>query len=327
MRRRLHASLLVLPALALAALFAGCGSSDESSSPTPPTASAKAEDFPMGGGRTYDDFRSKYPEQLAIAIGASVMRQGKNRIPFLVLDKGAKPVSNAPVALYTVRNDGTHVRGPFIAREQPFDIKPAYLSKTTQTDPDQQKEFYVADVPFKGKPPQAVFAMVQQDGRLVAASPSPLGVKPEYPAPPPDVGQKEISAHTDTVNDVSNLSKLPPPVPPDTDMLQDDLADVLGKKPVVFVVATPALCQSRVCGPDVDVAEQVKAEVGGKVAFIHQEVYKDNQVNKGLRAQLIDYRLASEPWLFVIDRNGRITDRIEGAVSVPELRAAVQKVL
>jgi hypothetical protein len=327
MRRRLHASLLVLPALVLAPVVAGCGSSDDNSSATPPTASAKPQDFPEGNGRNYDDFRSKYPAQLAVALGASVMRQGKNRMPFLVLDKGAKPITSAPVALYTVRNDGTHVRGPFVAREQPFDIKPAYLSKTTSTDPDQQKEFYVADVPFKGKPPQAVFAMVRQDGRLVAASPSPLGVKPEYPAPPPDVGQKAISVHTDTVSDVSNVSKLTTRVPPDTDMLQDDLADVLGKKPVVFVVATPALCQSRVCGPDVDVAEQVKAEVGDKVAFVHQEVYKDNQVNKGLRPQLIDYRLASEPWLFVIDRNGHVTDRIEGAVSVPELRAAVQKVL
>src|SRR3954453_9402101 len=157
MRRSLHATLLALPALVLAVVMAGCGSSDKSSSPTPPTAAAKPQDFPKGNGRTYDDFRSKYPEQLAIAIGASVMRQGTNRIPFLVFDKGAKPISNAPVALYTVHNDGTHVRGPFLAREQAFDIKPAYLSKTTQTDPDQRKQFYVADVPFKGKPPQAVF--------------------------------------------------------------------------------------------------------------------------------------------------------------------------
>jgi hypothetical protein len=244
-----------------------------------------------------------------------------------VLDKGAKPVSGAPVALYTVHNDGTQVRGPFVAREQPFGIKSAYLSRTTQTDPDQRREFYVADIPFKGKQPQAVFAMVRQDGRLVGASPSPLGVKLEYPKPPPDVGERAISVHTDTVRDAGSVSKITTRVPPDTDLLQDDLADVLGKKPVVFIVATPALCQSRVCGPDVDVAEQVKAELGDKVAFVHQEVYRDNQVNKGLRPQLIKWRLASEPWIFVIDRTGRIAARIEGAVSVPELRAAVEKVI
>ena len=39
-----------------------------------------------------------------------------------------------------------------------------------------------------------------------------------------------------------------------------DFADVVGKKPTVLLFATPALCQSRVCGPVVDVAEQVKRD-------------------------------------------------------------------
>ena len=43
------------------------------------------------------------------------------------------------------------------------------------------------------------------------------------------------------------------------------------------------------------------------VAFIHQEIYNDNQVNKGLRPQLIAWRLRTEPWTFVIDRSGRIS--------------------
>jgi hypothetical protein len=77
----------------------------------------------------------------------------------------------------------------------------------------------------------------------------------------------------------------------------------------------------------VDVAEQVRAQIGDKAAFIHQEVYRDNKVNKGLRPQLAAWRLASEPWIFVIDRNGRIAARFEGAVSVPELRAQVEKTL
>jgi hypothetical protein len=100
---------------------------------------------------------------------------------------------------------------------------------------------------------------------------------------------------------------------------------VLGRKPIVLVFATPALCQSRVCGPVVDVADQVRAEVGGKAAFIHQEVYRDNKVSEGLRPQLVKWRLASEPWVFVIGRDGRIAARFEGAVSVPELRAAVER--
>src|SRR3954447_9856518 len=315
----------------LAAALAGCGGGGGSSTSTPapsndnPTA-AKQEDFPKGSGLTFQDVQAKYPAQLSLGIGASVMRQGPNRVPFVVLDKGARPVLNAAVALYTVRQDGTNVRGPFLAKETKFDVKPTFLAKTSASDSSTAKVFYTAEVPFKGKPPQGVFALVRMDGRLVAASPSPLGVKSSQGSPP-DVGDRAIPIHTETVKDGKKLSYLTTRVPPDANMVRDDFADVLGKKPVVLIFATPALCQSRVCGPVVDVAEQVRSEIGPKAAFIHQEIYKDNEPNKGLRPQLASWRLESEPWTFVIDRSGKITSRFEGAVSVPELRAAVQKVL
>ena len=79
----------------------------------------------------------------------------------------------------------------------------------------------------------------------------------------------------------------------------------------------------------VDVAEQVKrdAEVDGRdVAFIHQEIYNDNDINKGTRPQVNAFRLPSEPWLYVIDRDGKVSTVIEGAYSVEELQAAVDKV-
>jgi hypothetical protein len=38
------------------------------------------------------------------------------------------------------------------------------------------------------------------------------------------------------------------------------------------------------------------------------------------------YRLPSEPWLFVIDRDGKVSTAIEGAFSVAELEAAVRRV-
>jgi hypothetical protein len=315
---------------ALAAGLAGCGGGGGGSTSTPApsgnSGTPKPEDFPKGSGLTFQDLQSKYPAQLSLGIGASVMRQGPNRIPFVVLDKGARPVLNAAGALYTVHQDGTDVRGPFVAKETQFDVKPEFLAKTSASDSATAKVFYTAQLPFKGKAPQGVFALVRMDGRLVAASPSPLGVKSRQ-APPPDVGDKAISIHTETVADGKKLSYLTTRVPPDKDMVSTDFADVLGKKPIVLQFATPALCQSRVCGPVVDVAEQVRSELGDKAAFIHQEIYANNQPNKGLRPQLAKWRLESEPWTFVIDRSGTITARFEGAVSVPELKAAVEKVL
>ena len=49
----------------------------------------------------------------------------------------------------------------------------------------------------------------------------------------------------------------------------------------MLVFATPALCQSRVCGPVVDIAQQVADEYGNSADFIHMEVYNDNEISKG----------------------------------------------
>ena len=106
-----------------------------------------------------------------------------------------------------------------------------------------------------------------------------------------------------------------------------NFADVLGRKPVVLVFATPALCKSRVCGPVVDEAEQLKAQYGDKAAFIHMEIYNDNDLAKGYRPQVRAWRLPSEPWTFMIDRQGNVVESFEGAASVAELQRAIEKAI
>jgi hypothetical protein len=95
----------------------------------------------------------------------------------------------------------------------------------------------------------------------------------------------------------------------------------------VLVFATPRLCQSRVCGPVVDVAEQLKADYGDEVEFVHMEIYKNNEIQDGFRPQVAAWRLPSEPWAFAIDKQGKIAARLEGAYSARELQAAIQKAL
>jgi hypothetical protein len=94
----------------------------------------------------------------------------------------------------------------------------------------------------------------------------------------------------------------------------------------VIIFATPQLCQSRVCGPVVDLVEQAKADSGnGDVAFIHMEVFRDNRIDKGIRPQLAAFHLKTEPWLFTFNRSGREAARIEGAFSARELDQAIAK--
>ena len=112
---------------------------------------------------------------------------------------------------------------------------------------------------------------------------------------------------------------------PPSSMHDVDYADVLGKKPIVLLFATPALCSSRVCGPVVDIAEEVKSERPDDAAYIHMEIYNDNDPNKGPRPQVEDFNLPSEPWLFVIDSDGKVSTAIEGAFSKQELEDAIDK--
>src|SRR3954471_16945684 len=315
-------------AMLLVAALAGCGSSssDNTASQSQPSATAaKPEQFPAAKGLSLADLRQRYPAVAQLAPGAGALTKVPTRMHFLVIDKNGKPVLGAAVALYTLRPDGTGLRGPFPATSRTFGLSPAFVSQTAQADLQATKGFYTADPVLRSTKPGNMVALLRLDGRLVSTSPAPLGQSSG--THPVEVGQMAPRIHTQTLTDVAgNAKQLDTRVPPATDLLQDDLYDVLGKKPAVLVFATPQLCQSRVCGPVEDVVEQVKSETKGDMAFIHNEVYVDNNPNKGIRPQLTAFGLQTEPWTFVIDKTGKVVERFEGALSVDELKQAVAKV-
>ena len=114
--------------------------------------------------------------------------------------------------------------------------------------------------------------------------------------------------------------------PPDLALLRFSVADSLrAKKPFVVAFATPALCESRTCGPTVDVVEAVRKRfASSSVRFIHIEIYEDNLPGNGVNRWVKEWKLPTEPWVLVVDRGGIVRDRFEGAVSVPELERSVR---
>ncbi|MGH2970417.1 MAG: hypothetical protein ACRDK0_15345 [Solirubrobacteraceae bacterium] len=63
------------------------------------------------------------------------------------------------------------------------------------------------------------------------------------------------------------------------------------------------------------------------MTFIHQEVYVDNQVDKGLREPLRAFGLQTEPCLFTVDRAGRVAARLEGSFGIAAFEHAVRAAL
>jgi hypothetical protein len=260
-----------------------------------------------------------------VSPAARVLRLGENRFSFGVFSVAHDQITDAQVAIYAAPGVGLEgpAIGPFAARIEDLSTEPAFRAETTSSDPDAAQAVYVTEIRLD-KPGAWTFgALVKEgDGFTGSLLPTPSKVGG---FDPPDVGDLAPKVHTPTADEFADISEIDTRVPPD-DMHDEDLADVLGSKPAVLLFATPQLCQSRICGPVVDVAEQVKQEFGDQVAFIHQEVYNDNDINKGVRPQMRAYRLPSEPWLFVIDQQGKISTVIEGAFSVGELQDAVRRV-
>jgi hypothetical protein len=316
--------LLTLLVVASALLLVACGDEEKPTAPSPEPVAARPADFPSAKGKTLPELVHGLPEGPVFAPSTSVLNVGDNRFGFALFDTAKKQVDASMVAIYTSRKDGSDLRGPFTARRESFAVKPPYRSAQAAGDLANGDTFYVTDLPFTSAGKRVLTALARMDGRLVAAGGFELPV--HSGGGPPKIGDKAIMMHTLTPQDVGgDLSKLTTRVPPDKELVSTDLADVLGKKPVVLLFATPQLCASRVCGPVTDIAEQVRAESGDGVVFIHQEIYNDNDISKGTRPQVNTYRLPTEPWLFAIDRTGKVVARFEGAFSTGELARVVEK--
>ncbi|HEX4717948.1 MAG TPA: hypothetical protein VH300_05420 [Thermoleophilaceae bacterium] len=314
--------LMLSLSLALSACGAG-GSGSSDFTPTPPKVPSIAQ-FPKVRGRTMNALAANVQGGLVLAPSVSLLLPGTNRFGFGLFDRQRKQVTDASGAIYIARGPNSRAHGPYVARWESLEVKGHYLSKTVATDPNAAQTLYVANVPFRTPGKYVVLGLFRLDNRLIGAGTTVEVVKDSKV---PAVGQPAIKVDTPTKDSVGgDLSKIDTRDPHD-DMHDDNLADVLGKRPVVLLFATPALCASRVCGPVVDIAEQVRHNrPQDDTAWIHMEIYNNNQVSDGYRPQFLAYHLPQEPWLFVIDRKGKISSELQGAYSASELEKAVDAV-
>lgn len=353
LRRRATSSIACL--VAVTALASGCGGDSDStdstasqsvSRPAPPKSA-----FPKAEGRTLGEIVKSADShaELVVSPAALVFYKGENRYPFGIFNPDRSQVGDAEVALYLARVPPTAGRGgdgaagekgavarareealeqpavgPYPAAIESLATQPAYRAQTTTADPDAATVVYSTDLDFPEDGEWRIAALIKQ-GDALAAALLPSASVGEYKRIP-KVGEKAPKIHTPTAEDAGgDLAQITTRIPPDTQN-RVDYADALGKEPIILLFATPQFCQSRVCGPVVDVAEQVKEQYGDDAAFIHMEIYKDNDPSKDVRPQVEAFRLPSEPWLFAIDRQGTIQAEVEGAFGPDLLTEVVEEV-
>jgi hypothetical protein len=299
-----HARLLVVLVAALG--VAGCGSSTSS------TGSAEPGTLGAELGRSGPD--------VALIQGTSDYAVGPVRVTFLVIDSKSRSIERPRARVWV----GPSLDRPPTTSTQAA-LEPIGIPGKSESATGGVTRIYVAR--FRLTRPGKYTLVAQPDGAEIQGIAN-LDVRrrPQAPA----VGDRAIPSRTPTLasahGDVASLTTADPP---DVSLLRYSVADsVKAHAPFVLVFATPKFCSSRTCGPVVDVAQAVQRRFAGSgVRFVHVEVYKDNNPAQGFNRWFREWRLPSEPWVFVVGRDGRIKARFEGSVSEAELSAAVRRLL
>ena len=331
--------VVALFAAVLCLLVAACGGSDNEA-PKDPVGNVPSEngiresvqsasnptetDFPASSGKTLQELADTMTAGPDLALASSVFTTGgDSRMAFGMINKDGTPVYG-PTAIYVAPTPGDPAEGPFLAPADVLLTDARYRSKQAATTVDPFVAVYGADVKFPKRGEYSVLAATKKsDGALTGATGN-VSVSTADADPIPAVGEQAPVVHTDTLATVKgDEAMLDTRVPP-SDMHEVDFAEVVGKEPVALLFATPQLCASRVCGPVADIALQMKAKYGDRMKFIHQEVWVDNDTTKGLREPLKQFNLPTEPWLFVVDKTGKITARLEGSIGVSQFEEAVK---
>jgi hypothetical protein len=130
-------------------------------------------------------------------------------------------------------------------------------------------------------------------------------------------------------NDYAKLTSAPTPNP---EFYRLSLKEALRSgKPTVLLFATPAFCQTRFCGPSYDMTSDLQKQYGGRANFIHVEVYSglpnpaatNFQLAPGMHA----FGLSTEPWLYIINSDGKVAYRVEGLFTLAEIERHLKLVL
>jgi hypothetical protein len=303
------AVLLALGCLLLGACGSGSGSGKSTSSAAPPAGSLEAL---WRSGTT----------QAGIVPGSTDYQPGVNRFSFLVVDKQGKVVTTptAEVLVSTGLDASPFTRA--VARSEPIGV-PGGASAGIGS-------IYVAHVRLPK--PGRYWLLVQPGAGAEGAT--ALGnlvvpAKPDAPA----VGAHAIASDTPTLASThGNLAPLTTAAHPDRALYRISVAQALARRiPFVLTFATPKFCQSRTCGPVVDVVSAVaKKFAGTPIRFIHVEIYKQNDPAKGFNRWVTgpgSWNLPNEPFTFVVDRRGVIRAKLSGAFSVGELERTIRETL
>ncbi|TAL08292.1 MAG: hypothetical protein EPO00_07445 [Chloroflexota bacterium] len=325
--------------MGLVLLVAACGGGAGSLAPTtmPTGTSASASGSPAGGcaaapappanqpgWTTAPKAPSVFP---TIVNSARSLTCGDNRLLFTFLDPDNRPVGapdrSATLKLFDLGRDGgtptQSADGRFV-----WGI-------------ENERGFYIANVTFA----EAGIWGAEFTTSVAGGDPEVIRMTFEVATSSPvvRVGQRAPASETPTAATAGgDLARITTDPNPDPAFYRVSVKGAIeAHRPFVLIFATPKFCTSAQCGPTLDRVKPLAADFP-TVAFIDVEPYLLTYQNGSLQPVLdasgnlqivpavADWGLLSEPWVFVVDKDGIVTASFEGVVSTDEIRAAAEAV-
>lgn len=288
---------LIVGVIALIALFSACASDDGSDETGAQGSGSEAEQCP-------EDYQGAdiYP----VFISSEITAGEGQRFLVGLLDSNDAPFSSDAVEM---RGNFEPVEGGEGGASTDFSF--------IETVPSQDRGVYVGYPSFDAAGTWAVEISVSGDG-VDEELRGCFEVTDKGTTPA--IGAKAPASDVPTIADVNDLGEISTDDDPNPRFYQVTPAQALKKRdPFVLVFATPKYCTSQVCGPTLDEVEMIVAEYP-KLTVIHSEIYKDLEPTSPVVPAVEEWGLPSEPWVFVVDSDGKVVAKYEGSVSPDELQ-------
>ncbi|MDP2674470.1 MAG: hypothetical protein Q8Q00_06140 [Dehalococcoidia bacterium] len=259
---------------------------------------------------------------------------GENRFVVGLLDQDTEAITGAKVAFRFFKLDGDQETPKGEAKAKAVTVERSYTH--THADGKVEKHsagetgVYVAHPTFDEAGSWGVEVTATIDGKKFDPVGAAFTVLQEGKSVA--VGAQAPRSDTLTLKDVTDVAEIDTSDPPIPEMHTLSIAEaVTSGNPSVIVFATPAFCLSRVCGPTKEIVDELFRQYKDEVGFVHVEPYDLEKARNGeglfsIKAAT-EWGLQSEPWVFLVDRDGIVTAKFEGVVSLDELKAALDPLI
>ena len=248
-------------------------------------------------------------DSLSVLIISSDHSIGQNRLGFAIIDNDGISINNN-LKEVSIKNINSETKELINTKyEKWFTGRGVYRSNIELSEPGGYELKITTEFDLTGT---ALFEVKEN-----SSTPS-IGTKPQI-----------IKTKTAFNNEeVSQISSDPNP-----DLSLYDISyeqSINNGLPTVVIFSTPSLCVSGTCGPLLDYVKEISEMYKQDCDFIHVEIFEDF-FNKNLddlesltlSSPVEAWGLPTEPWIFLIDKNGFLMNKYEGFIPKDQLQNEV----